>query len=136
MIHVVTGHICSGKSWYVRQHAEPGDVVIDLDRIALAISHEDTPHHEYPIHITDIARVVRWFAIDEAVRLHRRASWDLWIIHAYPSDDDLAKYRRLGAAVAEIKADVATLRERASAQRPEHARQMLERMLAAETAAA
>lgn len=136
MIHVVTGHICSGKSTYVRQHAEPGDVVIDLDRIALAISHEDTPHHEYPIHITDIARVVRWFAIDEAVRLHRRASWDLWIIHAYPSDDDLAKYRRLGAAVAEIKADVATLRERASSQRPEHARQMLERMLAAETAAA
>lgn len=135
MIHVVTGHICSGKSTYVRQHAEPGDVVIDLDRIALAISHEDTPHHEYPFHITDIARVVRWFAIDEAIRLHRRASWSVWIIHAYPSEDDMARYRRMGAAVAEITADEQTLRQRALSQRPARAQQTLDRMIRARTAA-
>lgn len=135
MIHVVTGHICAGKSTYVRQHAEPGDVVIDLDRIALAISHEDTEHHEYPTHIADIARLVRWFAIDEAIRLHRRASWDLWIIHAYPSEDDMARYRRMGAAVAEITADERTLRTRALNERPARAQQTLERMLRAKTTA-
>lgn len=135
LIHVVTGHICSGKSTYVREHAGPDDLVVDMDRLALAMSHEATQHHEYPAHIMDVARVVRWFAIDEAVRLHRRGSWDVWIIHAYPSDDDLARYRRLGAAIAEIRADAGTLRARAAAERPARAQNTLDRMLAAELAA-
>jgi predicted kinase len=131
----VTGHICSGKSTFVRTHSAPADVVIDLDRLALAMSHEDTTHHEYGDHIMHIARVVRWFAIDEAVRLHKRGGFDVWIIHAYPSDDDLARYRRLGAAIAEIRADAGTLRARAAAERPARAQNTLDRMLAAELAA-
>lgn len=33
MITLVTGAPASGKSTYVRYHAKPGDVIIDLDRI-------------------------------------------------------------------------------------------------------
>lgn len=134
MIHVVTGHICSGKSTWVRDHAGPDDVVVDMDRLALALAAEGTTHHDYPDHVADIARVVRWFAIDEAVRLHRRGRWDLWIIHAYPDDVDMARYRRLGAAVKEMEADERTLRARALTERPARAQRTLDHMLAAKPA--
>ena len=66
MIHVVTGHVCSGKSTYVRNHAKPGDIVIDMDRIALALSVEGTPHHDYPRHVVDVVRAARLEAMDAA----------------------------------------------------------------------
>ena len=40
-LYVVTGPPCGGKSTYVREHAKPGDFVIDLDRLALAITSAD-----------------------------------------------------------------------------------------------
>lgn len=134
MIHVVVGHICSGKSWFVRENAGPADVVVDMDRIALALSAEGTEHHDYQDHVVDIARVVRWFAIDEAVRLHRRGRFDVWIIHAYPEDSDLAKYRRIGAAIKEMSVDEQTLRRRALNERPERAQRTLDHMLASRPA--
>jgi hypothetical protein len=132
MIHVVIGHICSGKSWFVRENAGPEDVVVDMDRLALALSAEGTPHHEYPDHVVDVARFARWAAIDEAVRRHARGRFDVWIIHAYPSDVELARYRRLGAAVREMRVDHATLVERAARERPERMRRLLGHRLAAE----
>lgn len=132
MIHVVTGHICSGKSTWVRDHAGPDDVVIDFDRIALAIAAEGTTHHDYTQAIRDIVRVVRWFAIDEAVRMHaRRLVPNVWIVHAYPSDEDLNRYRRLGAGLRQMTCDAATLRSRARDQRPPRMVAELERRLAA-----
>lgn len=95
------------------------------------MSHEDTTHHGYGDHIMHIARVVRWFAIDEAVRLHKRGGFDVWIVHAYPDDADLAKYRRIGAAISEMKADAETLRTRALNERPPRAQRTLDRMLTA-----
>lgn len=119
MIRVVTGHICSGKTTYVRQHATAADVVIDCDRIALAVAPEETPPYGFADHHREIARRVRWHAIDEAVRLHRRpGGFDVWIVHAYPSPDDVAKYRRLGATIREMEADPGTLVARAAAARP------------------
>ena len=133
MIHVVVGHICSGKSTWVREQAGPDDVVIDFDRLALALASEDTEHHAYTQAIRDIVRVVRWFAIDEAVRLHRFGNPpNVWIIHAYPTDKDMARYRRLGAAIKETTADAETLRSRALAERPTAMHAELERRLAAE----
>lgn len=131
MIRVVTGHICAGKSTYVREHAKPADVVIDLDRIALALASEGTPHHDYPPHVQEIARAARWFAIDEAARRHRGGGFDVWIIHAYPEPRDYATYARLGASVKRIEAAADVLRVRAAAERPPRARQTLELMLAA-----
>lgn len=134
MIHVVIGHICSGKSTWVREHAGQDDVVVDMDRLALALSAEGTEHHAYPDHVADIARVVRWFAIDEAVRVHRRGRWNLWIIHAYPDDADMARYRRLGAAIKEMQVDERTLRARALTERPARAQRTLDHMLASKPA--
>ncbi len=118
MIRVITGHICSGKSRYVTEHAAERDIVIDMDRIALAISAEGTRHHEYGDDARDIARAIRWHAIDAAVRSHKAGRFDLWIIHAYPTAADMATYRRLGAAVRHMECDDQTLLARASQERP------------------
>lgn len=119
MIHVVTGHICSGKSTFVREHATGEDVVIDFDRMALAIRPEGASSHDNPEPIRKIISVVRWFAIDEAVRLHRFGCVpNVWIIHAYPTENDIGRYRRLGAGVKTCDAAPDVLMERAKACRP------------------
>jgi hypothetical protein len=130
VIHVVIGHICSGKSTFVRSHASGDDVVIDMDRIALALSVEGTRHHEYTNEIRDIARLIRWHAIDRAVRLHAfKQVPNVWIIHAYPSSGDMGVYRRIAACIRHMDADPDTLRSRAMAERPERMRAELERQL-------
>jgi len=126
MIHVVTGHFCAGKSTFVRHHAEPGDVVIDLDRIALALTTEGTPDHDYPQHVAQVAIAARRAAIDEAIRRSRAdGGFDVWLVHAYPEDRDWATYRRIGAAIYEIEADAETLVARAAEGRPERVRRIL-----------
>lgn len=129
MIRVVTGHICAGKTWLVRERSNADDVIVDFDSIALALSHHSTRQGDYADQVLQVARLVRWLAIDEAVRLHKRGSFDLWIIHAYPTDDELARYRRLGATLVELEVDAATLRRRAAAQRTSSAQAELERRL-------
>lgn len=52
---IVTGPPCGGKSTHIATHATPGDIVIDLDRIALALTTDDTTHHDYGTHIRYIA---------------------------------------------------------------------------------
>ena len=47
MFTVVTGPPCGGKSTHVREHAKPGDLIVDLDLIALALSHNQTRTHEH-----------------------------------------------------------------------------------------
>ena len=44
-LYVITGPPCAGKSTYAREQATLNDMVIDLDRIALSIAAEETPHH-------------------------------------------------------------------------------------------
>ncbi len=131
MIHVVTGHVCSGKSTFVRERSKPGDVIIDLDRIALALTTEDTPHHDYPQHIAGVAIAARYAAMDEAIRRSRaEGGFDVWLIQAYPDSRDWAIYRRIGAVTYHMEADARTLRERAAAGRPERVRRLLEQRLA------
>lgn len=130
MITVVVGHVCSGKSTYVMANARRGDVIVDMDRMALALTTDDTPHHDYGQHVAEIAKAARWAAIDEAIRRHRAGGFDLWVIHAYPDKKDMAIYRRCGARIHEIEADAATLRLRASVERPARVRRLLEERLA------
>ena len=89
---VVTGPPCVGKSWHVRHHARPGDVVIDLDRIALALTTEGTGHHDYPDHVRLLARKARYAALRHALPLSRQH--DVWVIDADPSPESLRWYRQ------------------------------------------
>lgn len=119
MIRIVTGHICSGKSTFVMQNATPGSVIIDMDRIALALSPDGTPHHAYLQPTRDVARAARAAAMDEAIRQHEAGTIDhVWIIHAYPTGSDLEGYRRRGFQVIDVQADENALVERAREGRP------------------
>ena len=130
MIHVITGHICAGKSTHVRQHAKAGDVIVDMDRLALAICPEDTTHHEYPQHIREIARRARRAIVDDAIRRHRQGSFDVWIIHTYPTTQEVTYYLTMRAGVKEVRCDTATLIERAKSERPREMQNVLASRLA------
>lgn len=128
MIYVVTGHICSGKSTYVKEHSRPQDIIVDMDRIALAISHESVQHHEYEPHIRSLARSTRWAIVQSAVLLHRTESvgqndapFNVWIIHAYPDDSDERMYFMMDAKTIHIDAPQETLLQRARNERPQRA---------------
>lgn len=129
MIHVVHGHICSGKSTWVQEHAGPDDVIVDMDDLAAAMSSDHVERYAYGTHVLHIVRLVRWHAIDEAVRLHRRGGFDVWIVHAYPTESDVARYRRTGARFKRTDCDHDTLRARARAERPPAMVDELERRL-------
>lgn len=115
-LYVVTGAPCAGKSTWVRERAKTGDIVVDLDRIALAITAEGTPHHEYPAHVRKAAMVVRKTVVAIAVAYGRRGT--SYVIHSKPSERALKQYARAGAVVVNIHAPMHVLIARAKAERP------------------
>jgi hypothetical protein len=126
VIHVVTGHICSGKTTWVMQNAKPGDVVIDFDRLADAMSPDGTLSHDPSDAVREVVRVARWAAIDEAYRQHNKNNVaDVWIVHAYPTEKDRARYAMLDAAVKVMEAPDDVLIRRAKAERPERMQRSL-----------
>lgn len=136
MVRVITGHICSGKSTHVTANARRGDIVIDCDRIASAISTDDTPSHQYTETANELARLARRTIVEAALTAHRRASYgrpdapfDVWIVHAYPDENATRMYRRFDAVFTCIEADAATLLERASRERQPEAVTELRRRL-------
>ena len=115
-LYVITGPPCSGKSTYAQTHAKPGDMVIDLDRIALSISAEGTKHHTYPLAIRNTARLMRKAALPAAVGHARNA--DTYLIDSKPGTRSRSIYKKNGAIFIELSAPIATLVERCRNERP------------------
>ena len=116
MLVVVTGPPCVGKSTYVDTHAQHGDIVIDLDRLALALTTRDTGHHDYDEHIRYIARCARHAALTAALEAHH-AGCMAWVVDAAPSTAQRARYHRNGATFVNLTESDEVLAERAR-QRP------------------
>lgn len=117
-LYVITGPPCAGKSTWVKDHAQPGDIVVDLDRIALAITAEGVEHHQYPGHIRGAAIQVRRAAVQVALAYCRVG--DSYVIHAKPTERTWRLYRRHRAQVIELSAPYEVLVERCRAERPPH----------------
>jgi hypothetical protein len=118
---VVIGPPAAGKTTYVREHARPEDIVIDLDEIARALMPAPPEQtHTYPAHTRHVAIKARGAAIAAARRLRERVT--VWIIQAVPRPDDLADYRRLGYQVITIDPGRAIVEDRARRLRPEFMR--------------
>ncbi len=124
MLTIVTGPPCSGKSTYIRDRATHGDIVIDLDRIALALTSEDTASHDYPDHVRTVARKARISAIDAALIQHA-AGQQVWIIDAAPTKEQRAYYHRRGARFIDLTVTADVLATRLAA-RPARNRHLVE----------
>lgn len=90
MIHIVSGPPCAGKSTYVREHKQPGDVVIDYGLLAEAIGddHWDVKH---PNVVHDMRRA----AIDRI--LADADEMDAWIIDTDPTSASRSRYAEASA---------------------------------------
>lgn len=90
---LVCGPAGSGKSSYVREHMEPGDLVLDLDRITQALS--DQPYHSDAPHLVPFACEARDAIIE---RLKKpSAVHHAWIIHGGARHRDRAPLLAAGA---------------------------------------
>lgn len=100
LVCIITGPPGAGKSTWVQEHAQAMDVVIDFDRLCVALRPDGVPTHDHPEHIRHVAAGARQAAISRATRLRERVR--VWVIHALPTPDDLATYRALGYEVVEL----------------------------------
>lgn len=117
MLYVVIGPPAAGKSTWCREHAKHGDVVIDFDRLALALNPDRDPDsHDHPNTIKTVTRAARQAAIDKALTLTRQC--DVYLIHSTPSAQLLARYKAAGAEIVTIDPGKDVVLERASRERP------------------
>lgn len=93
-LYIVMGPVAGGKTTWVKNHAKPGDITIELDAIAATLT-PDMPPHDPPKHVADVAIIARQAAINAALRWSSRQ--DVYIIHSAPTFKHLALYRRYGA---------------------------------------
>ena len=114
-VYLVYGAPCSGKSTWVNQTAERGDLLMDLDAIYCAIS--GCAMHDHPNNLNKTAYAVR-DTILEQVRMRAGAWHDAYIMGGYPRKlqrESLAQ--RLGAELVYIEATPEEARARAMASR-------------------
>lgn len=114
MLHIITGPPCAGKSTYMREHAQDGDVLVDYDVLAQALGCGE-PHQarREPTNCNlaaFIARraVIEW-ATDHAYEI------ESWVIHTNPMPEDMDAYERAGAEIIALDTDMQTCLERAEA---------------------
>ncbi len=114
-VYLVYGAPCSGKSTWVNQTAERGDLIMDLDAIYCAIS--GCAMHDHPNNLNKTAYAVR-DTILEQVRMRAGAWHDAYIMGGYPRKlqrEGLAG--RLGAELVYIDITPEEAKARAMASR-------------------
>ena len=127
-LFVITGPPCSGKSTYAKENATPKDLVVDLDRIALAVAAEGTEHHSYPLAIRNTARLMRQAAIPAAISHSKRH--DAYVIDSKPTTKARSVYRKHSAVFIPMTAPFNVLVERIRAERPDWVMQTLHKWYA------
>lgn len=108
-VYIVYGAPCSGKSTYVNQISQRGDLIVDLDAIYSAIS--GCLYHDHPNGLRRVAFAVRDTLIEQ-IRLRVGYWHDAFIIGGYPRKiqrNELAN--KLGAELVYVE----TTREQAKA---------------------
>lgn len=115
MLYVITGPPTAGKSTWIQAHARPRDLVVDLDRIALALAGPGASDHDHDDVLLQVAMRARYAAIDEGVRhLDER---DMYLIHTMPNPKAMARYRRLQARIVTLDPGEDVVMQRVRAMR-------------------
>jgi predicted ATPase len=117
-VYVITGPPAAGKSTYVREHAKPGDITIDYDTLAQALS-PDLPADPalQPPHVAAIANAARDGAINEATDASNDGECDVYLIHAMPDRHATNRYRKHGFTIVPIDPGHEECIRRANAER-------------------
>ncbi|AOT25821.1 polynucleotide kinase [Mycobacterium phage Tortellini] len=115
-LYLVLGPPASGKSTWVKQHAKPGDVIIDYDALANVLTPPDGKPHKHAQHIKAITKAARQAAIDTAVTM--ADEHDVYVIHSMPSQRTIDGYLALGAKVVTIDPGIDVVMARCKAERP------------------
>lgn len=98
MITIVCGAPGAGKTTYIADRAKSGDVVIDMDVLALALTTPDIEPYMYSDLVRQVAFYARQAAVKEALKLAQsNRSINVWIIHTDPGPSQVSAYRILGA---------------------------------------
>ena len=113
---VVVGPPAGGKSTWVLEQAKPGDVVIDFDRLAVAMSGQGGDPHDHAPAVTTVTRAARAAAIEAALKL--AGTTDVYLIHSSPGVQRMAQYREMGAQVVTIDPGRDVVRGRCKTERP------------------
>lgn len=100
MLTVVVGPPAGGKSTWVLERAKPGDVVIDFDRLAEALTAPGGDSHDHSPVVAAVTKAARTAAIETALRHSSRT--DVYLIHSSPGVQRMAQYRAMGAEVVTI----------------------------------
>ena len=108
-VTIVCGPPCAGKTTWVRERAQAGDLVVDYDDIARRLGSPRQHDHGPRYHRRVEAVIARALAGIEAGR-HERA----WVIRSLPSTTERdALARRLSASVVVLDEPDEVLHERA-----------------------
>lgn len=118
-VTVVTGPPAAGKSTYIRQHRQPGDITIDYDDLANTLAGLKPANHDHQPHIKHVTKAARQAAIDAAIANHDNTH-TVWIIHSTPSEKLLNKYRAAGAEIITIDPGKDIVMRRIKNERPAH----------------
>lgn len=97
MLYVITGPPAAGKSSWIKAHAKPQDIVIDLDLMALAMAGPGADHHAHSETLLKVVHRARYAAIREAEQHLDRV--DVYLIQTLPSAQQRAQHKRLKAKV-------------------------------------
>lgn len=122
---VVTGPPAAGKSTWVRTHAKPGDIVIDYDRIANALTGPGADPHNHPKAVRDTAFRARQAAVAEALK-HTHTT-DVYIIHSLPAQQIRERYAGHDPHIVTLDPGRAVVMTRIAEQRPRAAHAVAER---------
>lgn len=115
VIFLVIGPPAAGKSTWVRQHAQQGDIIIDFDAIAAVLTPLQPNERKLPAHVSAVTKAARRAAIDMALEC---ATGDVYIIHAVPSAGLRAFYERRGAQIVVIDPGENVVLARCKQERP------------------
>lgn len=115
-ITVVIGPPAGGKSTWVQANAKAGDIIIDFDKLAVALAVPGGDPHDHSPVVMLVARAARTAAIDAAVK--QAGKVDVYLIHSNPGRGRMAEYRAMGAKVVTVDPGREVVRERAKRERP------------------
>ena len=101
-VFIVYGPPLSGKTTYVAQNLEPGDLVVDLDRLRNAISFQ--PMYQTPPSLSQLTFSLRDYLYDQ-IRI-RNGDWNTaWVVAGLPRKNERDRLAaRLGASLVLIEA--------------------------------